>query len=123
MPVRRQLRLQQEGSPHVLHLRHSGKRILGTFTITKAGAPPQEINIIFPEDISIQEVLSAWNRQEKKWEQLPREEARPGEPYIAIRVIRLKDWTIKWDVYHQNDCPYDGCTVVPRMPEKDEATT
>ena len=95
---------------HWLRLMQDEHELLGTFGIIKDGGS-QTIPVKFPPAITVDSVLSAWERQSNNWVDLFPPVCSEGA-FAVIRSIDLGDYRILWYVYHVRNCPQDACVVL-----------
>ena len=93
------------GNKHFLALTQRGNRTLAVLKLKKDNGA-QRIPVSLPPEVTLQQVVDAWEAQERQWVEIYLDE---GSPYIATRVIWLPQGSIVWHVFHLNDAPSDGC--------------
>lgn len=104
--------------PHSFEIEEGEHGLTGTLTIQKKGGT-QKIPVVFPRSMTLSHVRDAWRAQGGRWLD---EFVHDGNPFIAVRSIRLFGWRILWFVYHENERPNDGCSIVPMPLAPSDAT-
>lgn len=100
------------GMKHWFRLMQDGMGVHGTLAIIKDNGT-QVIPVVFPECITVDVILEAWEKQRNNWLDLYTP-VRLGNLFAVTRVIDLGDCRILWHVLHINDCPQDACVVIKK---------
>jgi len=124
--------------PHCFKLLETDEGLSGLLIIEKPRGT-QQIPVVFPGDVNLQEVLCNWKGH---WEDLfppvkPRDfldllcalirhpftkeswralfRRTPSRRFFAIiRAINLRKYRVLWYVFHDEDSPQDACLVLPK---------
>ncbi len=106
-------------NPHSFRLMQDSMGTHGTLIILK-GKSSQVIDVRFPESVTVDEILAAWEKQGFNWvDDFP--PIKTDGTFVVIRTIVLGTYTIFWYVYHVNDYSLDACVVL-KNPPKPETT-
>lgn len=103
------------GNTHSILLQQREKRAVATLKIVKPNGT-QKIPIALPSHVTVADVITAWEKQGKKWDEI--EESAIGKFFTARRAIWLPDGSIIWNVMHINDAPFDTCGYTELTQEK-----
>ncbi|MDD5042018.1 MAG: hypothetical protein PHX87_06565 [Candidatus Peribacteraceae bacterium] len=101
--------------PHWFRIWQDSMGTHGTLAIVKPNGS-QVIAVPFPESVTIDEILAAWEQQGFNWVDAFAPLKTDGT-FVVIRTIDLGTYTVFWHVYHVHDYPRDACVVLKNPPK------